>query len=126
MDSIDYYSSRGPAKDSGLIKPDISAPGQNVLSASHTGFQRYQVYSGTSMAAPHVAGAIALMLEANPALKFQDILWNLSKSADRKNVSSVDLKCERPGRTQDYPNNHYGYGRINIRKAIESLTFVKN
>jgi len=77
--------------------------------------------SGTSLAAPHVAGPIALMLEANPTLTCLDILWNLSKSADRLNVSSVDLKCERPERTQSYPNNDYGYGRLNIRKAIEGL-----
>jgi len=117
-DSVDYFSSRGPSKDSGAIKPDISAPGVYVLSASNSGPEAYEVTSGTSMAAPQVAGAIALMLEANSSLQFEDILWSLRESADSGNVlSSVDLKCEQPGRTQIYPNNYYGYGRLNVRKV---------
>jgi len=120
-DSTGGTSSRGPVINTGLIKPDISAPGLGIFSSSHVGPSKYQVRSGTSLAAPHVAGAIALMLEANPSLTFVDILWNLSISADRRNVTSGDLKCERPGRTQNYPNNDYGYGRLNIRKTIEGL-----
>lgn len=63
------FSSAGPVSvdGSGRIKPDLAAPGVDILSAfpDHS----YQVDSGTSMAGPHVAGVVALMWSANPALR---------------------------------------------------------
>ncbi|WP_432984572.1 S8 family serine peptidase [Dactylosporangium sp. CA-233914] len=59
------FSSRGPTPG-GLLKPDVTAPGVNVLSALPGG--GYDMLSGTSMATPHVAGVVALMWSANPAL----------------------------------------------------------
>jgi subtilisin family serine protease len=63
------FSSAGPVTvdGSGRIKPDLLAPGVDVLSAWPTG--GYRTVSGTSMAGPHVAGVVALMWSANPALK---------------------------------------------------------
>jgi len=59
------FSSRGPV-DGGAVKPDVVAPGVDVLSAMPDG--GYDEQSGTSMATPHVAGVVALMWSANPAL----------------------------------------------------------
>jgi subtilisin family serine protease len=59
-DRVATFSSRGPGK------PDVMAPGVNVLSALPGG--RYGILTGTSMAAPHVAGVVALMWSANPHL----------------------------------------------------------
>ncbi|MET7392342.1 S8 family serine peptidase [Dactylosporangium sp. NPDC005572] len=59
------FSSRGPTPD-GLVKPNVMAPGVDVLSALPGG--RYGYLSGTSMATPHVAGVVALMWSANPSL----------------------------------------------------------
>jgi len=115
-DSVTAFSSRGPAISSGKTKP---APGYNIVSAGAFGPSYYEILNGTSMAAPPVAGAIALMLQVNPTLTFSDVLTRLSYFADRPNPTIPELKCERRNKQSPYPNNAYGYGRINTRKAIE-------
>ncbi|RLI45495.1 hypothetical protein DRO69_05220 [Candidatus Bathyarchaeota archaeon] len=73
-DAIATFSSRGPTNDN-RIKPDVLAPGVNIIAARASGTnmgtpisQYYTVASGTSMATPHVAGAVAPLLDANPSL----------------------------------------------------------
>src|SRR5438270_7397886 len=72
-DTIASFSSRGPvtADGSNRIKPDISAPGTNTRSASNTADNAYTIPSGTSMATPHMAGAMALLWSAIPNLQNQ-------------------------------------------------------
>ena len=57
------FSSRGPAPFTGIIKPDVVAPGVDILSSVFFGFE---LFNGTSMASPHVAGASAVVLQAHP------------------------------------------------------------
>lgn len=92
------------------IKPDISGPGVSVLSAVPGG--GYEQWDGTSMATPHVAGAAALMLSANPSLTPDQVLATLSES------SFFD-----PRYGEERPNTRYGWGRINAYEATVRIAF---
>jgi len=103
------FSSRGPSLCGGtgslLIKPEVSAPGVNVRSSgSSTG---YTVLSGTSMASPHVAGAVALLKQFAPNLTGKQILEALYNTA-------VDLGAAGE-------DNNYGRGLIDVYAAFLSL-----
>ncbi|RHY39677.1 hypothetical protein DYB34_013459 [Aphanomyces astaci] len=115
-DKLSPASSRGPTVD-GRIKPDVSGPGNRVRSAWHTGNSAYQTISGTSMASPHVAGAIALYLSANKGAKYDQVYKAFTTTADTKTLTPYNENC---GGVSDskYPNNNYGFGRINVASAI--------
>jgi len=107
-DTIAGFSSRGPVEidGSGRLKPNISAPGTSVRSSVLNG--NYAAYSGTSMAGPHVAGVVALLISAKPELAGQvdEIEDILEQSAVPKHT---DENCGGiPG--TNVPNNTYGYG----------------
>ncbi|ODM88515.1 Serine protease AprX [Orchesella cincta] len=70
-DGIASFSSLGPAVG-GAVKPDVSAPGQNVRSAWSTSDESYSTISGTSMAAPHVAGCSTFALK-RPSLSYDQV-----------------------------------------------------
>lgn len=118
-DQIADFSSRGPAPnqnpwndpnnwyrdDWNRTKPDISAPGVDVRSAKAGG--GYQSLSGTSMATPHVAGAVAILCQKNPNL-IPEQLYNIL----------LDNADPTPGGGN--PNNTYGWGRLNVWKALKN------
>ena len=79
----------------GLIRPDVSAPGSNVVSSSNESNSGYKTESGTSMATPCVAGAIALLLEANPELEPADICRVLETTAVK--VAGATSKSNKTG-----------------------------
>ncbi len=110
-DLIASFSSRGPASVTGLIKPDVSAPGANVRSSVPT--DGYANYSGTSMASPHVAATAGLIWSAVPELRgnVQVTEWIMEQTADVK----LDNQCD----TNGVPNNVYGWGRINAYNAVD-------
>uniref|UniRef100_K3X3W8 subtilisin n=1 Tax=Globisporangium ultimum (strain ATCC 200006 / CBS 805.95 / DAOM BR144) TaxID=431595 RepID=K3X3W8_GLOUD len=117
-DGLATTSSKGPSV-TGLLKPEVSAPGSEVRSAWSTGDAVYNTISGTSMAAPHVAGVVALLLNANPSLKFADVKRILTTTVDTATLKSAGRTC---GGTRDgtFPNNNFGYGRVNALKALNS------
>ncbi|PYK25012.1 MAG: hypothetical protein DME59_11640, partial [Verrucomicrobia bacterium] len=117
-DTIASFSSRGPATvdGSGRTKPDISAPGTNTRSASNTSDNAYTIASGTSMATPHIAGAMALLWSAIPSLQNQ-----IDPSRAALNNAAVHIASTQCG-TAGPPNNVYGWGRVNILAAVTSGT----
>ncbi len=123
--SIVKFSSKGPTVD-GRVKPNISAPGYDVPSSVNnkqfagwmtdktllkTVFQNdtqyWTAFSGTSMAAPHVTGIVALLLQANPNLTASQVKDILETTA------TVD------NNTGAVPNMQYGYGKVNAYTAIQ-------
>ncbi|KAG9407034.1 hypothetical protein AC1031_001666 [Aphanomyces cochlioides] len=115
-DILTSFSSRGPTADD-RIKPDISAPGDFIVSASGSQDDGYAIMSGTSMAAPHISGTIALYLSAHPGASFDDIYRALTANADTAPLWPYTNSC---GNISDatYPNNGFGYGRVNARKIV--------
>lgn len=104
---IAKFSLRGKSSYTNKIKPDIVAPGVNILSCIPG--EKYTLYTGTSMAAPHVTGVIALMLQVNPNLTVDQIENILNETA-------LPLKDEYYTTT---PNNGYGYGKVNAASAVQ-------
>jgi len=110
--SIADFSSRGPVSSApSKIKPEISGPGVKIVSAKHNDDTGYTEMSGTSMACPHVAGLVALMLNANRSLKYDNITTILYESANRE----VGKRSTCGG---TWPNNDYGNGIIDAKEAI--------
>ncbi|OXA38261.1 bacillopeptidase F [Folsomia candida] len=112
-DGMSGFSSRGPSPK-GLVKPQIAAPGSFIVSAGNKDPKEYKNMSGTSMACPHAAGVVALLLSANPSWKYDDVLQALTRTAERPPITK---ECGNSN-TTSYPNNAYGYGRINAKRAI--------
>ncbi len=120
-DTIAGFSARGPVTIDGSLrmKPDVVAPGVGVRSSIPGG---YASWAGTSMAGPHVAGAVALILAARPDLAGEvDEIESLLEST-AKVLLSPDTCGGFPGTL--VPNHVYGWGRINVfeavKKALES------
>lgn len=122
------YSSKGPTL-TGIVKPDLLAPGQNIISSYNSfvleqypeGESRnwevenfmyegrtypWNANSGTSMSCPMAAGIVALWLQAKPTLTKDDILDVLAHS------------CRHYDETMTYPNNEYGYGEIDAYAGL--------
>ncbi|WP_122260787.1 cell wall-binding repeat-containing protein [Ornithinimicrobium cerasi] len=109
--TIAPFSSRGVGQD-GAVKPDISAPGVNVRSSVPGG--GYESFSGTSMAAPHVGGAVALLWAAAP-----DLIGDVTFTRELLDGSAVDTPDEQCGGSPG-DNNVYGEGRLDAIALLDS------
>ncbi len=112
LDVIASFSSRGPVTWNyppyvgTWIKPDISAPGVLIFSSVPGGTWESSGWSGTSMAAPHVTGTVALMLQANPTLTVEQTKLLLQQTAIDRGDPGMD--------------NTYGWGRVNAFAAVSA------
>jgi subtilisin family serine protease len=104
-DRMAVFSSRGPRTGDGAVKPDLTAPGVDIMAAAAAGTAgtRYLAMSGTSMATPHVAGAAAILKQKNPAWKAPELKAALTGSAKDGGHSPFDQ----------------GAGRLQVDRAVE-------
>lgn len=124
---IARFSGAGPTRD-GRSKPEITAPGLGVISAlsrdASATPQRvapdglHSIREGTSMAAPHVTGAIAVLFEVDPNLTPEDVkgLFATTSTGDAYTVRTYDVG---PGGD---PGNWWGYGKLNVRDALLAVS----
>ncbi|MCP4419440.1 MAG: S8 family serine peptidase, partial [Chloroflexi bacterium] len=113
-DNIAGFSSRGPSTFDNGLKPDIVAPGVNIRSTLRNGL--YSNKQGTSMAAPHVAGLVALLISADPTLA-GDVDGIEAIMRDTAVPLTSSQGCGGDG-VNDVPNHVFGYGRIDAFQSI--------
>ena len=117
--NIGYFSKRGPSNlDSTgkIIKPEIVAPGVSIFT-SQLG-NKYDYWTGTSMATPNISGVVALILENNKNLTNP---YNLLNS-DIKKILAITATPITDSKNTASPNMTYGYGLVNARDALELST----
>lgn len=110
-DSIYINSGRGPTAD-GRIKPDLVAPGVNVFGPGLNG--TYTTRTGTSVAAAHVAGAVALFFS-------WDLQNNQSTYLSSSTIKSLLIRGARRSIFRSYPNTEFGYGALDVYNAFEQM-----
>ncbi|MCH8832984.1 MAG: S8 family serine peptidase [Thaumarchaeota archaeon] len=110
-DFVAYFSSRGPVS-SFYIKPDLVAPGAFINTTLTEG--RYNFTSGTSFAAPHVTGAVALLLQKNPELKPNEI----------KSILVTTTDFVEDAYENKFPLEAAGSGRLNVTRAFNANLII--
>ncbi len=109
IDTMTNFSSRGPRSIDSLIKPEISGPGANVISAAHgTGDKSIQ-FSGTSMSGPHLAGVMALMRQAFPKASVQELKARILNTAKIMTANGAHV-----------PVSRQGAGRVQVEEALKA------
>lgn len=124
LHKLGEFSSRGPSRD-GRILPIITAPGMVVVSAFSSSTDPEEVDSalidpsgsyianvGTSMSAPCVTGAIALLLEQNPNLSIDEI------------IELLKISAKTDASTGNVPNNNFGWGKLDVLRLLQLVTEV--
>ncbi|QCB94642.1 S8 family serine peptidase [Cellulomonas shaoxiangyii] len=118
-DTLSTSSSRGAHGTVGWAKPDVAAPGQQIVSADVGSGNAGATSNGTSMAAPHVAGIAALVKEARPG-------WSAAQiKAGIMNTATHDVSTE-PGGDLFYGPARVGSGRVDALSAVTNDTLLYN
>ena len=115
---VTSFSSAGPTAFGHLLKPDVAAPGGQILSSTLSEFagSPFAVFDGTSMATPHVAGAAALLVQRHPTWSAQQV-----KSALMSTAGPAWGNTER---TKEAAVTLEGSGLINVARADSPQLFT--
>jgi minor extracellular serine protease Vpr len=108
IDTVADFSSKGPRSFDSAIKPEISAPGLNVISISMGSGNKGVAMSGTSMSTPHMTGVMTVLKELHPDLSVAQLKSLVMSTA----ISLKDTKG------QEYPVSFQGAGRVRLDKAV--------
>jgi subtilisin family serine protease len=117
---VTSFSGGGPTAFEHLLKPDVSAPGGQILSSTlqeFTGGSPFAVFDGTSMSSPHVAGAAALLLQVHPA-------WT-PKHVKSALVSTAGAAWGNTGRSEEAPVPLGGAGLVDLPRAVRPAIFTE-
>jgi len=112
-DTISSFSSRGPRPDDADLdlteefKPDVTAHGESIMSCDNDSVSGYVLNSGASMAAPHVAGLTALIIQANPSMLPLSVKQHIINTAEDRGAPGWDLE--------------WGHGLVNGFAAINDI-----
>lgn len=118
-DALSIFSRQGSSNFPS--KPDLVAPGENIVSASNSGNNVYSIHSGTSMAVPHVVGAVLLMVAE--AKRFNRVLTvpqvaSILRSTATRALRVPEFNCNYNNK---FPNRAYGAGRLDIQRAVAKV-----
>ena len=113
------FSSIGPTPFDFQTKPDVAAPGVNILSSVFN--NKFDIYQGTSMATPHITGTAALLLANSPSLTPAQVKSAIVNNAERNSHMS-DLSSDSVG--YFYGPLSYGGGRVDALKAFDASVFA--
>jgi minor extracellular serine protease Vpr len=126
LGDIASFSAAGPTRDDRL-KPEITAPGRLIISALSSATQpqsnlvtpdgAHWVLQGTSMAAPHVTGSIAILLQVSPDLTPEAVKDVLAASAKEDAFTRISFTGEPEG----VPNNQWGHGKLDVQAALAEI-----
>ena len=131
LDALASFSGAGPRRD-GVMKPDLTAPGSAIISTLSTSWPptglaggwrpelladdgKHAALQGTSMAAPHVTGAIAMMLQQTPTLNPSQVRERLTANTRR------DGPVLAAGAV---PNKNFGWGKLDLTNVVPNLDLV--
>lgn len=118
IDTIAAFSSRGPRTGDAFLKPDLAAPGAGIVSAANRTGTGAIALSGTSMAAPHVAGALALLRQLHPTWSVEEI------KALAMNTAYPLVRGGLALTSSLYPPSRAGAGRIDLPAAARAETIA--
>ena len=110
IDTITDFSSKGPRSSDSLLKPEITGPGSQIISAAMGEGTKAVKMSGTSMSAPHLAGVMSLMKQKFPQLSVKEL---------KSMVMGTALKIANEGK--EYPLSRQGAGRVQVDQALNSV-----
>ena len=120
QDRLSYFSRRGSFQYPS--KPDITAPGSNIVSASTDAARAYIARSGTSMAVAHVVGTVLMMVsearQYNVRLTVDEVRTILRQHAQRDGLLPPYLSCDYKN---EFPNLSYGGGRLDVYAAVSNV-----